>query len=135
MSDDITKLDTAQRIVEAMSRTGEPRPTTNGEFNPDKDTVIGEVPEQLRHLHNLVDEIRAEAIAAEKNARRLTDRHNAVKKVFFDSLETHVPHDEGDFSGIKLCTAWRVAGVRHEEGDDGVPHELHELFGAIGRRG
>jgi len=129
MTDNNQKLDIAQRIAEAMQRTTEPKLTTNGEINPEQDTVVGEVPEHLRHLHNLVDEIGDEAIAAERHALELANLHKTVKSVFFDSLEMHVPTrtDEMDFDAVKLCTGWKVAGVKQGD-DDGEMGGLGELL-------
>ena len=115
MTDNAKELDIAQRIVEAMKRTSEPRPTADGQFKPDEDTVIGEVPEHLRHLHNLLDELGNEARAAEQHFREAKNRHEALHAIFFDALKHHVPCDGNGFNGIKLCEGWQVVGYKRDK--------------------
>ena len=126
MTDNSKGLDIAQRIVEAMGRTSEPRMTADGQIKPDEITaVIGEVPAHLRHLHNLLVELAEEAYEAELHSRRARERHSAVHSIFFDALEQHVP--SGDHDGVKLFPDWQVVGYRS---DDKPEVNLSGLIGA-----
>jgi len=117
MTDNNQKLDIAQRIAEALTRTSEPTMSACGDFKPDEDTVIGEVPEHLRHLHNLLDEVGDEARAAERSFREAKKRHDAIHSIFFDALEQHVPSDGDKYYGIKLCASWQVVGYKRDDDD------------------
>jgi len=118
MTDNDQKLDIAQRIAEALSRTSEPKMTSVGDFQPNEDTVLGEVPEHLRHLHNLLQEIGDEVRAAEELLREVKKHHGVIHTIFFAALEQHVPTDRDKFDGTKLCTDWKVVGFRSNESDD-----------------
>lgn len=115
MTDNTKELDIAQRIVEAMQRSSEPRPSADGQFKPDEDTLIGVVPEHLRHLHNLLEELENEVRDAERRFRETKKRHGALHAIFFDALEQHVPSNGGDYDGVKLCTNWQVVGYKRDE--------------------
>jgi hypothetical protein len=131
MTDNTKELDIAQRIAEALARTSEPTMSADGDFKPDEDIVIGEVPEHLRHLHNLLVEVGHEGRAAERRFREAKKRHEAIHSVFFDALEQHVPSDGDEYSAIKICTNWKVVGIKHGD-DDGEMGGLGKLLAAIG---
>lgn len=111
----IQKPDIAQRIAEALARTTKPTMSANDDFKSDEGTVIGEVPEHLRHLHNLLEEVGNEACDAEHRFHEAKKRHDAIRSIFFDALKQHVPIDGDEYDGIKLCTDWQVVGFKHDE--------------------
>ena len=127
MTDNTKELDIAQRIVEAMQRSSEPRPSALGQFKPDEDTVIGEVPEHLRHLYNLVDEVGNDAMEAARRYHEANKRHAAIHAIFFDSLRQHVPSDGNEYDGVKLCEGWQVVGFKNKK-DEGEMGGLGELL-------
>lgn len=110
-----TPRDIALRIAEAVARTGEPNPSANGDFDPKEDTLLGEVPAHLRHLHNLLHELGEEVAEAGYRYRQAKKRHGAVHAIFFDALETHVPSDQDNYDGVKLCVDWQVVGFKHDK--------------------
>ncbi len=122
-------LDIAQRIAEALARTGEPAATaTLGTFDPAQDTVIGTVPVHLQHLHNLLDEITKEVIAAEQRSNEAKQRRDALRAIFFDALATRVPSTEYD--GVKICKGWQVVGLKMACGGDCGGFDLSEMLQA-----
>lgn len=141
MTDNNVSPDLAQRIAEALSRTGDPRTSSDG-TNDQNFKVIGVVPTHLRHLHNLLADLGSEAAAAEAVALKAKMRHSIMHSVFFDSLATHVPDPEGA-SGIMILENWDVvAMVEDDERDDpsagpsgGLDRLFGDLFGFGGHRG
>ena len=127
MTDNTKELDIAQCIAEALGRTTEPKMSADGDFKPDEDTVIGVVPEHLRHLHNLLDEVSDEVLAVERRFREAQVRRKAVHSIFFAALEQHVPSDGDNYDGIKLCADWQVVGFKRGS-DDRESGGLGELL-------
>jgi hypothetical protein len=116
MTDNIPKLDIAQRIAKTFSRTTELTMPTYVDLNPGEDSTIGEVPKHLRPLYVLLTEVSDEADAAEQRLREAKERCDALRAIFFAALKQHVPYDRDDYDGVKLCAHWRVAGFKR--GDD-----------------
>jgi len=118
MTDNNQKPDIAQRIAEAIARTTKPRMSALSDFKSDEDTVIGEVPEHLQHLHNLLEEVDEEVAVVERRLRQAQTQREVIHTTFFAALELHVPSHGGDYDSIKLCKGWQVAGTK-QGGDDG----------------
>ena len=127
MTDKTKELDIAQRIVEAISRTTEPKRSVDNKFKPEEDTVLGVVPEHLRHLHNLLVEVSDEAHAAERSFLEAKRRGKAVHSIFFAALGDHLSRDYDKCIGIKLCSDWQVVSVKLDD-DDGDEDGLAELL-------
>ncbi len=129
-----TTLDIAQRIAEAVNRKTVPTMTSTGKLNPKTDTLIGSVPEHLRHLHNLLAAVGKETRTAEEIFRNSQTRQHIVLAVFFEALETHVPYDSSKFSGVKLCEDWKVAAYKRDDLSDlfGEGVGLEDLLGILG---
>lgn len=131
MTDNNQQMDIAQRVAEAIQRSSEPRETAEGEFDAETCTIIGEVPVHLRHLHNLLDELLDEASDAEVLFMEAKKRCRAVRYIFFDALEHHVPADKDKYRGISLLEDWQVVGY---EGDEDDEHPLAELLRGFAAR-
>lgn len=120
-----TTLDIAQLIAEALARTDEPRMTAVMEFNPETDTEIGEVPEHLRHLHNLLNELGDELRAAEEVSMKASKKCDVVRSVFFTALDQQVPSNGDNFNSTVLCNDWKVAGRKGDDEDIGKIGRAH----------
>ena len=127
-----TKLDTAQRIAAALARTDEPKMTSILEFNPETDVIVAEVPMHLRHLHNLVLEMQNEARESEDYNPLVQAAIDSTFKIFCIALEEFVPLDGDDYSGTKLCTGWKVAGVKRTKDEPRVNRVLHGVIIELG---
>lgn len=126
MTDNTKELDIAQRIVEVLSRTSEPRPTGGGSMKEGSE-VIGSVPVHLRHLHNLLDELGDEVVDAALEFRSKKGRLMAVRNIFFDALKTHVPEPE-NASSVQILENWDVTANFRSDDNDGEMGGLGELL-------
>lgn len=115
MSD--TRLDIIQRIVEVTQRTSDPKLNDCIAFEPETDTIIGEVPMHLRHVHNLLVDLINEVDDAMQQVYEAKKRLEAVRELYFDALEQQVP--SGDYD-VKICSEWKVVGYRRTTSEDGV---------------
>lgn len=115
MTDNTNNLDIAQRIAEALSRTTVARPM-GGTMKAGSE-VIGSVPEHLRHLNNLVDEMGVETVALESAFHKKRKQFDIVRAVLFNSLKTHVTEPE-NASGITILDNWDVAANFSSEDED-----------------
>ena len=112
----------------ALARTGEPAKSVNQALDP-ADTVIGVVPVHLQHLHNLVDELTNDLIAAEQRFLEARKRRELVRALFFDALETHVPSN--NYVGVSLCTDWQVVGLKRESEEQCGGPNIRDLLQAV----
>lgn len=92
------KLDLAQRIAAALTRTDEPVPNPSALERRESDIELGVVPRHLQHLHNLL-------VDAERGDSRM------IHGLFFDSLKDHIVEAGVDLHKIKLLPDWTVLGV------------------------
>ena len=92
------KLDLAQRIAAALTRTDEPVPNPSALERRESDIELGVVPFHLQHLHNLL-------VDAERG------EHSIIHKLFFRSLDSHIISTDVDLHKIKLLPDWTVLGV------------------------
>lgn len=116
VADETRELDIVERVIEALSRTSEPRPTASGSMKK-IGRVIGSVPLHLRYFHNLIDELKDECVGTEKAFRRELERCEAIRKIFFDALLTQVPAPEGAI-GVAILPNWDVVDNFHTDGAD-----------------
>jgi hypothetical protein len=104
---DTVKLDLAQRIAEALSRTSEPR-ATGGELElEESQQVIGKVPVHLRHLHNLLFSMREEVAEASEDLSKKEEELDAASFLFFFALREHFSKPENSLP-IFVCNNWDV---------------------------
>lgn len=108
-------VDLVQRIAECVNLTAEPRPSSDG-TNPEGFTVVGSVPLHLRHLHNLLDDLRAEAYRLGNAYMGRMDDVKTVRSLFFASLKTHVP-DPDDADAIKILENWDIVAVQETDAE------------------
>tara|TARA_B100000745_G_C20008678_1_gene342639 strand:- start:182 stop:511 length:330 start_codon:yes stop_codon:yes gene_type:complete len=106
MTDNTKELDIAQRIAEHLARTSEPKASASGSKKKGGE-VIGSVPVHLRHLHNLLDELGDEVVAAEREFLTKKERMMMVRSIFFDALMTQVPESK-NCSGVTVLENWDV---------------------------
>jgi hypothetical protein len=108
-----TKYDIAERIAEAVARTTEPLQLRDERPVSEDETVLGNVPQHLRHLHNLIYELKDEAHEVEKKLHEANKCFHAVREVFFTALAEHIPSD--DFDRVNICKDWQVTGWNDNE--------------------
>ena len=100
-------LDLVQRIAESLTRTSEPLPNKDGPETSDGE-IIGTVPTHLRHLHNLLAQVRREMEDAERAYQIATRQFRMVHEAFFVALEDQVPVPD-NASGVTILRNWDVA--------------------------
>jgi hypothetical protein len=133
MSDTENELDIAQRIAAALQQTAAPQPISGAQPVPADETVIGEVPEHLRHLHNLLVDLGAEAKEAQRQSLEARERHMLVQALFAESLKQHLPKLGEGYDGVRLCEGWQVTGyVENDQDGDGLEGMVMAAMG--GRR-
>lgn len=133
MSDTDNKPDIAQRIADALQRTVAAQPMPGADPVPEDETVIGEVPEHLRHLHNLLVDLGAEAKEAQRRSLEAQERQMLVQALFANALKQHLPRLDEHCDGFRLCEGWQVTG--YVEDDDDGPSSLGAMvMAAMGRR-
>jgi hypothetical protein len=117
------KNDIALRLVEVLSRSGEPNPN-NSPFRATDGEVVGKVPIHLRHLNNFMDEIRAKiaercGLASKPlenhqmdEVAHLTEILDAVKKIFFGAVCEHM--NLSGWDSVMITDDWSVIVHRND---------------------
>jgi hypothetical protein len=130
-----TSADFAQLLLQALSAQAEATNPGGEEFDETRHVVLGEVPEHLRHLwllkNNLVDQVRAR----EAELARTMLHMKLAGVIFSESLKAHVDIEgfEGD---VAMGSDWRVLGEKETEDDFEGMNILGSLLEAVfGGRG
>lgn len=113
-------VDIVQRILEALQESDEPFSTASGQAG-DGSVVVGSLPKHLRHFHNLLSCVAAEAAEAEAAYERKKDIFDAVRAVFFHAVKETFP-EAGKAQNLTILTNWDVA-VGSVDADDDDDHD------------